>query len=43
VRRTQEAGGAPCSARFDDGLPHGFAAGFVEYDGAFRFGFTTMR
>ena len=22
----------------DDGLPHGFAAGFVEYDGAFRFG-----
>jgi hypothetical protein len=24
---------------FDDGLPHGFAAGFVEYDGAFRFGF----
>ncbi len=25
--------------RCDDGLPHGFAAGFVEYDGAFRFGF----
>ena len=24
--------------RCDDGLPHGFAAGFVEYDGAFRFG-----
>ncbi|HZJ17834.1 MAG TPA: aminodeoxychorismate synthase component I [Chthoniobacteraceae bacterium] len=24
---------------FDDGLPRGFAAGFVEYDGAFRFGF----
>jgi aminodeoxychorismate synthase component I len=24
---------------FDDGLPHGFAAGFLEYDGAFRFGF----
>ena len=23
----------------DDGLPAGFAAGFVEYDGAFRFGF----
>jgi aminodeoxychorismate synthase component I len=27
-------GGASC----DDGLPDGFAAGFVEYDGAFRFG-----
>ena len=25
--------------RCDDGLPHGFAAGFVEYDGVFRFGF----
>ena len=25
--------------RCDDGLPHGFAAGFVEYDGTFRFGF----
>ncbi|HEX8311144.1 MAG TPA: aminodeoxychorismate synthase component I [Chthoniobacteraceae bacterium] len=23
----------------DDGLPHGFAAGYVEYDGAFWFGF----
>jgi len=23
----------------DDGLPHGFAAGFVEYDGTFCFGF----
>ena len=23
----------------DDAIPHGFAAGFVEYDGAFRFGF----
>ena len=28
-----------CAERCDDGLPHGFAAGFVEYDGAFRFGF----
>ena len=27
------------TGRCDDGLPHGFAAGFVEYDGAFRFGF----
>lgn len=26
------------SARCDDGLPDGFAAGFVEYDGAFGFG-----
>lgn len=26
-------------ARHDDGLPHGFAAGWVEYDGAFRFAF----
>jgi aminodeoxychorismate synthase component I len=26
------------SAMADDGLPHGFAAGFVEYDGAFCFG-----
>ena len=25
--------------RLDDGLPHGFAAGFVEYEGAFCFGF----
>lgn len=25
--------------RCDDGLPDGFAAGFVEYDGAFTFGF----
>ncbi len=25
--------------RLDDGAPHGMAAGFVEYDGAFRFGF----
>src|SRR5438067_11773700 len=23
----------------DDGMPHGMAAGFVEYDGRFRFGF----
>lgn len=23
----------------DDGLPHGFAAGFIEYDGAYCFGF----
>ncbi len=29
------AGETPC----DDGLPRGFAAGFVEYDGAFAFGF----
>ncbi len=27
------------AAQPDDGLPHGFAAGWVEYDGAFRFGF----
>ncbi len=26
-------------ARRDDGLPHGFAAGFVDYDGTFCFGF----
>ena len=26
------------AVRCDDGLPHGFAAGFVEYDGAFCFG-----
>jgi para-aminobenzoate synthetase component 1 len=32
ARRT---GGERC----DDGLPNGFAAGFVEYDGAFCFGF----
>jgi aminodeoxychorismate synthase component I len=30
----RQVAGAP-----DDGLPAGFAAGFVEYDGAFRFGF----
>lgn len=36
--RTTLAGwkGADC---WDDGLPHGFAAGFVEYDGRFCFGF----
>lgn len=25
-------------SRFDDGLPHGFAAGVIEYQGRFRFG-----
>ena len=33
-RRSQK--GRRC--RRDDGLPHGFAAGFVEYDGTFTFG-----
>jgi para-aminobenzoate synthetase component 1 len=28
-----------CATTVDDGIPHGMAAGFVEYDGAFRFGF----
>jgi aminodeoxychorismate synthase component I len=33
LMRNRQAG-----ARFDDGLPNGFAAGFVEYDGEFCFG-----
>ena len=35
--RAAVAARAVCS-RFDGGMPHGFAAGFVEYDGAFCFG-----
>lgn len=37
--RLQAALRARQVGRADDGLPHGFAAGYVEYDGRFCFGF----